>query len=149
MNRGIRCALLVGLVGWSGCGSNGLPTVFVSGTLKIDGRAVEGVEVQFVSANFAAVGKTDAEGKFQLNPGAMPGPNKVCFRKFDVGQFKDDPDAGMDAGQFAAMQQAQGSRSLVKQLIPREYTDSATTKIEFIVPLEGTSAADFDLQSGL
>ena len=78
-------------------------------------------------------------------PAAVPGPNKVCFRKFDSGQLKVDPQAGMDAGQFGAMQQAQGVQPTVKQLIPPQYSDAATTKMEFDVPAKGTTAANFDL----
>jgi hypothetical protein len=113
--------------------------------VKIKGQPVEGVEVQFISKEFAGVGKTNAEGKFQLVPGAISGPNKVSFRKFEGGPLTDDPQAGMDAGQFEAMQQAQGRQATVKQLIPAEYSDAATTKMEFTVPPEGTATADFDL----
>jgi len=145
MRREFACAVLIGLASLAGCGPSGPNTVQVSGTVKVKGQPVEGVEVQFISEQFAGFGKTDAEGKFQLTPGAVPGPNKVCFRKFDAGQLKEDPDAGMDAGQFAAMQQAQGPQMAVKQLIPPEFSDAATTKMEFTVPPEGTTAADFEL----
>ena len=145
MRVSFACAGLIVLACLAGCGSSGPKTVKVSGTLKIKGQPVEGVEVQFVSEKFAGYGKTNAEGKFQLMPGAIPGPNKVCFRKFDSGQLKDDPQAGMDAGQFAAMQQAQGEQTTIKQLIPPEYSDAAKTKIEFNVPAAGTTGADFDL----
>lgn len=145
MRRGLACVALIGVACLVGCGPSGPNTVQVSGTVKVKGQPVEGVEVQFISEQFAGFGKTNAEGKFQLTPGAVPGPNKVCFRKFDAGQLKDDPDAGMDAGQFAAMQQAQGAQMDVKQLIPPEFSDAATTKMEFTVPPEGTTAADFDL----
>lgn len=145
MRRGLVWAGLIGLTCLAGCGPSGPDTVPVSGTVKIKGQPVAGVEVQFIAAKFAGFGKTDAAGKFRLVPGAMPGPNKVCFRKFDSGQLKDDPQAGMDAGQLEAMQQAQGPQPTVKQLIPPEYCDPATTKMEFDVPAKGTSSADFDL----
>ena len=145
MRRGFAWAGLIGLACLAGCGPSGPKTVQVSGTLKIKGQPVEGVEVQFVTEKFAGFGKTNAEGKFQLVPGAIPGSNKVCFRKFDGGQLKDDPQAGMDAGQFAAMQQVQDAEVTVKQLIPPEYGNAATTKVEFTVPPEGTTTADFDL----
>lgn len=106
---------------------------------------MEGVEVQFIGDKSASVGKTNAEGEFHLAQGAVPGRYKVCFRKFDSGALKDDPAAGMDAGQFAAMQQAQGQRTTIKQLIPPEYSDPAKTKMEFDVPANGTTAANFDL----
>ena len=145
MRKGFAWAGLIFLACLAGCGPSGPKTVQVSGTLKIKGQPVEGVEVQFVTEEFAGVGKTNAEGKFQLVPGAMPGPNKVCFRKFEGGQLKEDPQGGMDAGQFAAMQQVQDAEVTVKQLIPPEYGNAATTKVEFTVPPEGTTAADFDL----
>lgn len=145
MRMGLACAGLIGLVCLAGCGRSGPTTVPVSGTLKIKGQPVEGVEVQFVSEKFAGIGKTNAEGKFQLLPGAAPGRNKVCFRKFESGQLKVDPQAGMDAGQFGAMQQGQGGQTTIRQLIPPEYSDAATTKAEFDVPAKGTTTANFDL----
>ena len=145
MRTGLASIGLVVLAILAGCGRSGPKTVEVSGTVKVKGKAVEGVEVQFVGEKFAGVGKTDAQGKFRLASGAMPGRNKVCFRKFDTGQLTEDSKAGMDAGQFAAMQQAQGSAAKVKQLIPAEYSDPATTKMEFNVPANGTTSADFDL----
>jgi len=147
MRRGFACAVLIVLACLAGCGGpSGPKTVQVSGTVKIKGQPVQGVEVQFVSEKFAGFAKTNAEGKYQLAPGAVAGPNKVCFRKFDAGQLKEDPAGGMDAGQFAAMQQAKGADvKAVKQLIPPEYSDAATTKMEFTVPPEGTKTADFDL----
>lgn len=145
MRSGFVRAGLIALACLAGCGPSGPSTVAVSGTLKIKGQPVEGVEVQFISAEFAGFGKTDAGGKFQLVPGAVPGPNKVCFRKFESGTLKDDPQTGMDAGQFEAMQQAQGRQTSVRQLIPPEFSDAATTQMEFNVPAEGTAAADFDL----
>lgn len=145
MWRGFACAGLIGFVCLAGCGKSGTKTVPVSGTLKIKGQPVEGVEVQFVSEKFAAVGTTNAEGKFKLQPGAVPGRNKVCFRKFDAGQLKVDPQAGMDAVQFSAMQQAQGGQTTIRQLVPPEYSDAATTKAEFDVPAKGTTTANFDL----
>ena len=145
MRKGFAWAGLISLACLAGCGPSGPKTVQVSGTLKIKGQPVEGVEVEFVTEKFAGVGKTNAEGKFQLVPGAMPGPNKVCFRKFEGGQLKEDPQGGMDAGQFAAMQQVQDAKVTVRQLIPPEYGDAATTKVEFTVPPGGTTAADFDL----
>jgi hypothetical protein len=146
MRMGFACAGLIVLTCLAGCGGpSGPKTAPVSGTLKIKGQAVEGVEVQFISEKFAAAGKTNAEGKFQLQPGAVPGRNKVCFRKFDSGQLKVDPQAGMDAGQFGAMTEAQGAKPTVKQLIPPQYSNAATTKVEFDVPAKGTTTANFDL----
>jgi hypothetical protein len=145
MRMGFACAGLIGLACLAGCGSSGPKTVPVSGTVKLKGQPVEGVEVQFFSEKSAGIGTTNAEGKFQLVPGAVPGKNKVCFRKFDSGQLKVDPQGGMDAGQFQAMQQAQGVQPAVKQLIPPQYTDPATTKAEFDVPAKGSTAANFDL----
>lgn len=134
---------LMGLALVAGCGPSGPKTVQVSGTLRIQGKPVEGVEVQFIAEKFAGLGKTNAEGKYRL--AAVPGRNKVSFRKFDGGPLKDDPGAGMDAGQFAAMQEARSLPTTVKQLIPQEYRDPATTKMKFDVPSQGTASADFDL----
>jgi hypothetical protein len=143
MRMGLMGAGLIGLVCLAGCGPKTVP---VSGTVKIKGQAVEGVQVQFISERkVVGFGKTNAEGKFQLVHGAAPGPNKICLIKVDTGQQKNDPAGGMDSGQFEAMQQAQGPKATIKQLIPPEYGDAVTTQLKFDVPAKGTTAANFDL----
>lgn len=136
----------------AGCGRRGqdIPdTVDVSGTVMLDGSPVEGVEVNFMTDNFAGFGKTDSQGHYTLIQGAVPGENKVSFTKIQPGDIALNPEAGIDEGQLQAMAQAEGGQSkvkLAKQIIPADYTGPAT-KIKFTVPEGGTDKADFKLTS--
>lgn len=144
--------LLVPAIGCSG-DSGGFKGVDVSGTVLIDGKPLEGVEVYFFTDKFEGFGKTNAEGKYQLVSGAAPGPNKIYFRKVNPEAVSgiDTSIPGMDAGQIAAMADAKdkaasgGKKS--SSLVPPEYSDPKTTKLSFPVPEGGTSNADFKISS--
>ncbi len=75
----LQRALLVGMTGLAafifGCGnSNSLETVEITGTIKVNGQPVEGLQVNFRTPDGPqAIGVTDAEGKYQLT---LPGGNK-------------------------------------------------------------------------
>ena len=142
-------------VGCSG-DSGGFKGVDVSGTVLIDGKPLEGMEVYFFTDKFEGFGKTNAEGKYQLVAGAMPGPNKIYFKKAnpDAVTGIDTSIPGMDAGQVAAMAEAQekansgGKKNATPtSLVPPEYSDPKTTKLSFPVPAGGASNADFKISS--
>lgn len=126
-------------------------TVDVSGTILIDGKPVEGVEVNFVSdkEKFAGYGKTDAQGKYTLVQGAVPGPNKVWLRKLESGQFQVNVEEGMDQGQFEAMAGSDPAMPTTaqapKQLIPADFSDPKNPKLTYVVPEGGTESADFKI----
>jgi hypothetical protein len=134
----------------TGCGgSEGPPTVKVSGVVTLDGKPLADADVNFVSKMHAGYGKTDKDGKFQLVSGAVVGENIVYFSKIDDPKFVDDPANGMDAGQLAAAAAATGGRANAPkgQLVPPEFA-SADSKLKFMVPDGGTSSANFDLTGG-
>jgi hypothetical protein len=148
------CMILLGLM--CGCGGesvSGPETVDVSGTVKLGGQPLAGATVYFMTDGFTSVGTTDDSGAYQLPHGAVPGTNKVYITKMEGGDLVADPEAGMDAEQFRAMQQAtQGDGaaqtspdSMPKEVIPPEYSDPQKTTLTFQVPEEGTTTADFDL----
>ena len=124
-----------------GCGASGPPTAPVSGTVLVDGKPVEGVEVHFSTDTVAATGMTDASGKFELPAGASPGPNKVWLRKFVGG---DPALLEMDAEQLAAMTTAGGGAKVPKPLLPPKYSDPAATVLTFDVPASGTTDAKIE-----
>lgn len=138
----------------SGCGkkSEGPPRASVAGTLTIDGKPIEGVEVHFVNPDHPQHGSfavTDAEGKFRLVQGAVIGTNTVFFSKLEGDASMLNPDAGMDAGQMEAMAMGSGNNAaaqanIPKQIIPAEYATSES-KLTFPVPEGGTTSADFSL----
>lgn len=128
----------------AGCGEarTGPETVPVSGTLTVDGKPVEGAKVTFVHETFAAFGKTDASGKFELAPGAVPGENKVVFSKWEGGPGGEEE--GFDDEQLRMMAES-GAPDAPKQIIPQQYTNEATTTLTFSVPEDGSTEANFDL----
>ncbi|HEV7280393.1 MAG TPA: hypothetical protein VGN57_09290 [Pirellulaceae bacterium] len=122
-----------------GCGAGGPATESVSGTVLIDGKPVEGVEVFFATADVAGSGVTDASGTFTLASGASPGPNKVWLRKYVGG---DPALLDMDPEQLAAMSSAgPAGAKIPKPLLPPKYSDPAVTVLTFDVPPGGTSDA--------
>jgi hypothetical protein len=125
----------------TGCGPSGPTRAPVSGTVLIDGKPVEGIEVNFATADVAGSGVTDASGKFMLSPGAAPGMNKVWLRKFTGG---DPALLEMDAEQLAAMSAAGSGAKIPKPLLPPKYSDSAATMLTFDVPPGGTTDAKIE-----
>lgn len=131
-----------------GCSDGGdVNTVDVSGTVTIDGKLVEGVEVNFMGEKHAGYGKTDAQGRFQLIQGAVSGRNKVYFSKITGNtDIVISEEEGMDEEQLRLMAESGGrAPDLPKQLIPPEYSDPESTKLFFDVPAGGTSNAHFKL----
>jgi hypothetical protein len=126
-----------------GCGGDG-NVAPVSGTVKLNGKPVAGVEVMFQPVasegvnvpGAAAVGVTDTEGRFtakligEQKPGATVGKNQVMFSgRAAAEDFSED---GTKRGKPAVA-------------IPPRY--SLDSKIFFEVPRDGTATADFDLTS--
>lgn len=137
MRSGLIFGLSIAVVAVVGCGPS-RPTVKtapVSGTVIVDGKPVEGAQVNFLATDYAGVAKTDASGKYQLE--AQPGENSIYIVKYNT----DDPNfdetmmAGSDAGGGP------------KQLLPPKYSDSSQTELRFTVPDEGSTEANFDLRS--
>lgn len=152
--KALACGLVV--LGLLGCGTEGRKkpnTVTVSGTVYLKKVPLADAEVNFISPDgaFAAYGKTDANGKYTLAQGAVPGKNKVFISKKEGEDLKinSDPESGMDAGQFDASQigtpGAQKPTGPV-QLIAPEFSDPEKTKLSYEVPEDGTDSADFQLQ---
>lgn len=135
--------LIAGTIAFAvGCGSSGPATEPVSGTVFVDGKPVEGVEVFFSTDAVAATGMTDASGRFELPSGASSGPNKVWLRKFVGG---DPALLQMDAEQLAAMTSAGGAGAKIpKSLLPAKYSDPAVTILTFDVPEGGTTDAKIE-----
>lgn len=147
--------MFVFLIGCGGGGGGGVdhpPTVAVSGTVTFQGKPLEGATVYFVSEKFSGSGKTNAEGRYELVQGAVPGKNKVSISKIDGGEnVNNDPASGLDLEQARAASAAaeasdgQVKTKIVKDLIPKEYSDPNQSQLTVDVPAGGTTSADFRL----
>lgn len=131
-----------------GCGGPDFPqTEPVSGTVSLNGKPIEGVEVYFVSEELVTSGKTDSQGHYDLVNGALAGENKVYFSKID-GESQFEEGDGMDDLQMAeAAASGVGARKAkaAKQVIPAEYSNANEPKLDFEVPSGGSESADFKL----
>jgi len=135
------------------CGkSNGIKTVNVSGTVYLDGKPVEGLEVHFLGKDFVGFGTTAADGTYRLIRGTTPGENRVYFRKYLIPPGAGGGAGELDRGQLEAMSQAAGparrpGQKQPRQLLPEQYSDTEKSKITFTVPESGSQKADFKLTS--
>ena len=95
VHRIAPCALAAGLLALAGCGEGGPEMSAVEGTLKVKGKPLERIQVEFWPEvdGPRSIGVTDAQGHFTLatddgkRQGAVVGPHKVVLR--DVGILGD------------------------------------------------------------
>jgi len=124
-----------------GCGGSKLATIKVSGTVTLDGAPLADASVNFVpkteGQGHAAYGKTDAEGRYQLQT------------------LQGDPDAGTTPGEYLvtiskreAVVSDESGRSPppVKSLIPTRYNKPETSELTATVA-KGSTVFDFPLVS--
>ena len=165
---GIVCLLLL-----PGCsGKSDAPKVAsVSGTVTKGGKPFEGAEITFNpvgKGRHAAVGVTDAAGKFELltgsQKGAEPGDYKVTISRMvrpdgtpviPIPGPEGEVDPANDPEMLAAQSPPTGTgdpaalpdkrKKKVKQELPPEYSNVEKTVLKFTVPAEGTANADFKL----
>ena len=124
--------------------------VAVSGTITLDGKPLEGATVNFLNDTFAGFGRTNADGKYRLVQGALPGTNKIVISKLEGGAAAavvEDTEAGMDSGQYEAAAMGSGGTvaSKPKDLVPEDYSDPEKTKLTYEVPADGASGVDFSI----
>jgi hypothetical protein len=131
----------------SGCGEEGAhleKVVPVSGTLTFQGQPLEHYQVTFLPSDGrrAAVGLTDAAGKFTMgtnakDDGAPPGSHKVAF--VFVGPQSDDTSTQVPIDDPALMPQP-------KIKIPDKYANPDTSGYTQNVPDEGIQDLKIDLK---
>jgi len=143
--------LIFSLQGCGGGADDGPPRASVSGSVTINGKPVEGLEVHFINPdhpNNGTFGVTDSKGKYKFVKGAVVGLNNVFFSKVEGGDPSFLNEEGMDETQLEAMNiggpQSRKSDTGPKQIVPKEYTAGAS-KLTFEVPAGGTSKANFEL----
>jgi hypothetical protein len=114
-----------GLLCLVGCGGGGPKPIPVTGTVTLDGVAVEGAAVMLVPQfpGQPAAGTTDKEGKFTLatgalGPGALPGKHLVSVSK------KETSGIMADASGLSGPVAPGGIQE--KWIIPQKYFDAKT-----------------------
>ena len=142
--------ILLAVFAFAGCGSGKLKTVRVSGTVTLDGEAVEGATVIFSPAESGmghpAIGKTDASGHYRLqtqlgevDAGTTPGKYKVVINKeklIETGKV-----AGMAPSGNPKMEQ------VFVETMPEKTAKIETTDMEAVVENKKENVFDFDLKS--
>lgn len=162
--------LLSGVLIFCVNGSTPSDHVEVSGTVYLDGQPLADADVFFVdddpsdggsNGTHRAHGRTDAEGRYELVRGAVPGDYKVIVRALLGGQanalapgFGSD---GVDAGQLAAASAAadtgrqsshrsnQRRSGELPQQLPDSFSSAEHTVLTVGVPESGTNDANLRL----
>jgi hypothetical protein len=161
MYRGIFAAFILGLCTLAGCGGSDTtgrqPVYKVSGTVTLNGAPLDGAIIAFAPQDGqpTAVGKTDAEGKYQLTSydfgdGAAAGAFRVVINKTVAapagGGAKvlggDDHEAAEAA---ASTHSADSEIASVNSAIPSQYTSSVDTPLIAIVENDKENNFPFEL----
>lgn len=132
LNRCRPCQLFLilttSLVGCSGDDGGNIkppPLAPVQGTITLDGNPLPDAQVEFVPAHArASIGKTDANGVYQLNYDAK-------LKGAAVGEHTVRVVTKLEAG-------------MGEELVPLKYNTQSTLKADVA---EGENTIDFDLQS--
>ncbi len=119
----LAACVMLGPMGFTGCGKGRPTTIPVTGTVTLDGKPIAGATVmlQPQGPGKPAVGVTDDQGRFSLytfepGDGALPGTYLVTVRKVEVTGFLAD-----DQGLSGPV-----SPEGIKEtwIIPKKYSDA-------------------------
>lgn len=157
--RSFLAVLLAGSVLWLGCGQGedgDRPATYpVTGTVTLQGEAVEGATVNFQLADGSgsAVGMTDAGGDYSLTTfksgdGAVPGEYKIKITQYkgeeitgasnDSGELGDDYAPPGEGGEEESAEP--------ENLLPAVYADPSTSRLTATVRESGENKFDFKLE---
>lgn len=141
----------VGLLGCTGGDANRVPTYPVSGQITMDGSPVADATVTFAPKGDqpTALGRTDAEGRYQLRTyeeadGAAAGAYAVLVSKA-VTATSTEPAHDAEGGAFDTSAQHTAGRGAISAL-PEKYASATTTPLEAVVPEGGGDNFDFTLE---
>lgn len=145
-----------------GCGKGSFATVPVAGRVTLDGQPAVRVTVLFspvrrgdaLEAGPSSMATTDAEGRYQLlvarqggGKGAVPGKHLVAFaglEEYDQLLKENKNNSSKQAPTGGEAPRLVTPSNLPTVRIPTKF---ARKPLEFVVPTEGTAAADFALTS--
>jgi hypothetical protein len=134
--------LTLGLGLLFGCrGSDEVETVDVSGKVTLDEKPLAGATIFFITDKHTGTGKTGPDGSYKLENGAVPGLNQVYLSKIKGGAAGAGDDPAAVAGETDPGKIAAG------QAIPAKYADPLNPQLQYTVPEEGSTSANFDLKS--
>ena len=133
----------------AGCGGADRPaTAPVSGTVTVDGEAVEGAAVMFVpeKGGRPATGTTDAQGHFTLRTiekgdGAVLGSHQVAITLAKT-------TGGPEALEGGTMGEVSPRTVQTEWIVPRKYSDPKTSGLTKMVAEGDANTFTFDLKSG-
>lgn len=155
-------AVVVIMAATTGCGRGKFATVPVSGQVKLDGEPVARITLLFSpvrqgdsrEAGPSSMATTDGEGRYQLvvarqggGKGAVPGKHLVGFsglEDYDQLLKESGENKSTQAPTMVEAPRHVMPSDLPSVRIPMKY---ALRPLEFVVPPQGTSVADFDLTS--
>jgi len=148
------CLAVIGafvIAGCSGGSSKGKPQLYrASGKLTYNGQPVPGAKVMFLGDGKAvpAVGVTDSEGNFTLSSlagsGAAAGKHLVAISKNTDAEKPANVNVSMEEAAKAA--QNPPKESTEASLVPKKYTNAATSGLEFEVTPNGKNYFEIDLK---
>jgi len=160
---GLLLASLMLNLGCFGNGS-GRPTTYpVTGTVKLNGKPVDGATVTFqlIEGKGNSIGSTDKDGKFSLsmfrpNDGAIPGQYKVSISKFDVeppktsalvpGQINSGDLPAEYSPPAASGGTAGAGTTGPKNSLPAKFANADSSGLRAMVDAKGDNSFDFDLK---
>jgi hypothetical protein len=154
----VSCCLTIGCGG----GSGHPKTYPVTGSVKHNGKPVEGAVVTFQLAEGKgnAIGSTDAKGEYTLSTfvpadGAVPGQYRVAISKFTTpppekqGLTPGVITSGDLPADYAPPSEKDGSAGAStgpKNLLPAKYANDQTSALRATVSESGPNKFDFDLK---
>ncbi len=144
----LTCIVSVSLLALSGCTSKACK---VTGVIKMDGEPIEGVSISFVPKTDGqgelAAGTSVAGGAYEIKTlsgdivdGTVPGTYTVVLRKSEVlwdGKSWMHPAGGGEPVKSTTL----------KELLPKQYTSSATSPFTATVEKGKPNTFDFDIKS--
>lgn len=147
---------ILGICVLAGCqgSSDKYQVVAVSGTVTLDGKAVEGATVTFMpesAEGVAAAGTTDASGQYTLQTsgvekrGAVPGTYKVTVIKQVHTEVNPSGGVPRSDGSVPVMSPAVTTES--KNVLPQKYATPKESGLTATVTDGGSNTVDFPLQS--
>ena len=134
----ISIALIFGALA-AGCSEPGPDMLPVSGSVTLNGKPFGGATISFWSDVHVAAATTDADGRYQLDPGAVPGDYKVTVTDY----VEPSHQPGMEVPPDMLPSAPRSANRFTT--IPAKYARGDQTVLSITVAEPGTDSANFDL----